>query len=105
MTGADIAGQQLASIFEDERPQHGALGQGKPLPLFLEGGLVLAKQPRQRRVEVLEPGRPSPRDPDIVPGFVGETLDVVGHVGGEFHDGGAEAGFGLEPGGGEARPR
>ena len=86
-----VSRQQLAAVLEDHRAQHRALRQRQALPRFLEDGVLLVEQPRQRQVQVLEPRRLPARRPHVVPRLVRQPLHVVGHVVGELDDGRAEA--------------
>src|SRR5690606_13612650 len=65
MAGAHVRGEQLASVLDDDGPEHGALGQGEPLPRLLEHRLLLAEQARERPVEIVEAHRFPPRRADI----------------------------------------
>ena len=89
---AGLGRQQLAAVLQHRGAQRGALRQGQPLPGRLEQRLVLAEQPRQRRVQILEADRPPSVRPRIVPELVREPLHVVGQVAGELDDRLAEAG-------------
>ena len=96
MTGAHVGGHQLAAFFDHERAQHRALRQRQPLPRFLEHRVLLAEQPRQGDVQIVEAGRLLARLLHVVPGFVREPLHVVRHVGGEIDDRFAEPVVGAD---------
>ena len=79
--------QQRLAAFEDDGAQDAALGEGQALPDGVEDRVLLAEQPPQRRVQVLDADAPPPRRGHVVPGLVREPLHVVGQVAGEFDDG------------------
>ena len=89
---ADVGREQLAALLEHGGAQRAALRQRQPLPHALEERLVLAEQPLQRAVQIVEVRRPSAARAHVVPDFVRQPLDVVGEVARELDDRGAEAG-------------
>src|SRR5438067_1142356 len=99
----NVARQELAAILDDYGAQHGALRKREPLPDRLEHRVLFREQAAQRLVQVFEGGAPAAAAAHLVPGLMGEALDIVRQIPGELHDRGAEAGLGLEPGARETR--
>jgi hypothetical protein len=82
VAGAGLRAQNLHALLDDDRPQDASLRQGQSLPEGLEKGVLFGQQAAERRMEVLEP-RPVPaRARQVVPGLVGQPLNVVRQVSG-----------------------
>ncbi len=93
---ADVGGQQLAAVLQDDRAQHRALREREALPQRFEHGLLLGEQAHQRLMEIVERRAAASSRPHVVPGFVRQPLDVVGEIAGQLDDRGAEPGLGAD---------
>ena len=98
MACADVGRQQLASVLDDRRAQSRALAEREPLPQRFEERVLLAEQPLQRLVKIVQTDPAPSARPDIVPCLVREALHVVGKISGELDDGLAEAFVRLDAG-------
>src|SRR5687767_8334824 len=103
MPGPHIRRHQLASFLYHQGAQYRALRQRQPLPRFLEHGLLLAEQSRQRGMKIVDTGDLASGRPDVIPRFMGEPLDVERYVCGELDDRLAEPRLGANAAALEAR--
>jgi hypothetical protein len=71
---------------EHDRTERSALRQREALPDGFEQHLLLGQQPLQRLMQIVEGHAPPGAAADFVPGFVRETLHVVGQIAGEIDD-------------------
>jgi hypothetical protein len=78
MTRTDVSREQFPAVLEHDRTKRSALRQRETLPHGFEQHLLFRQQPFQRLMQIVKGHTPSGAAPDFVPGFVRETLHVVG---------------------------
>src|SRR5688500_15046838 len=100
---ADVGRQKLAAALKNDGANDRALRKRQSLPDRLEQRVLLRKKASKRAMQLLEARFPATRRFHVVPGFVRETLDIVGEIPRKVDDGGAQPGLGADGGARESR--